>query len=111
MDEITLHAPALKVFVYEGHAKLTVPVTKYETQEQMRRRTGRDVPIRTRKSTGDVYEINSIPMKAVDSEEEEEEEEEETVVDWATFVNDFDVCITTYDLRQPSVSNPPLTLA
>lgn len=45
----------------------------------------------------------------VDTKAEREEEAEEELVDWCNYVNQFDVCITTYNVLQQDlgIARPP----
>lgn len=47
--------------------------------------------------------------ESIDEATENSDSEEDQVVDWCTFINDFDVCITTYTVLQQDlgVARPP----
>ena len=38
VDELALHAPGLRVLVYEGWTKLKVPVTKWQIEQERKKR-------------------------------------------------------------------------
>ncbi|KAF9023793.1 hypothetical protein BDZ89DRAFT_1069602 [Hymenopellis radicata] len=78
MDELALHAPTLKVLLYEGWSKLKVPINAAQVEEERQKRAKAN---KKRKGAG----------PRLDPDE---------VVDWCTYVNGFDVVVTTYtDLR------------
>ncbi|KZV72312.1 hypothetical protein PENSPDRAFT_576385 [Peniophora sp. CONT] len=82
VDEITLHAPTLKVFVYEGWSKLPINV-----QHNGLRATPTPATIQKGKGKSKAMDVDSPePSKGVDT--------------WAQFVQGYDVCITTYNVLQ-----------
>lgn len=113
-DEFALHAPSLKVFVYDGWSKLKVPITPYDIErERERRRSGGRAKVEDdgspkpkkgakRRGKGkaklelddDYMDVDSASTStsAFDGKEEVEE-----IQDWCEFINTFDVCITTYN--------------
>ncbi|KAI6163980.1 SNF2 family N-terminal domain-containing protein [Pisolithus thermaeus] len=74
-DELATHAPSLKVLVYEGWSKVGVPITEAAAEEEREKR--RDTTLR-----------NKRKAKGADAD----------VLDWCSYVNQFDVCITTYNV-------------
>jgi E3 ubiquitin-protein ligase SHPRH len=121
----------LKVFIYEGWSKLQVPITEYDVliERAKRRSRGRAKSTASsdksgrgkRKITG-----KKRKRKAADSDDEDDEDymdvdkatpsaasanmdDEEEILDWCSYINTFDVCITTYNtLRQDlSVARAP----
>ena len=52
---------------------------------------------------------SDVEMVDADDKSDEEEEEDDEIVDWCTFVNRYDVCITTYNVLQHDLSfaRPP----
>lgn len=117
-DELALHAPTLKVFVYNGWSKLEVPITEYDVElEENRRKAKRGISKGTkasksgrrkgRRSRNPTYSDDEDDMDvdesavASDASEYGNEDEGEEVLDWCSYINTFDVCITTYNvLRQ-----------
>ncbi|KAI6106659.1 SNF2 family N-terminal domain-containing protein [Pisolithus croceorrhizus] len=74
-DELATHAPSLKVLVYEGWSKVGVPITEAAAEEEREKR--RNTTLR-----------NKRKAKGADAD----------VLDWCSYVNQFDVCITTYNV-------------
>ncbi|KAI6013221.1 SNF2 family N-terminal domain-containing protein [Pisolithus marmoratus] len=74
-DELAAHAPSLKVLVYEGWSKVKVPITEAAAEEERERR--RATALRSNRQT---------------------RRTEDNVLDWCTYINQFDVCITTYNV-------------
>ncbi|KAI0321149.1 SNF2 family N-terminal domain-containing protein [Amylostereum chailletii] len=83
IDELAAHAPVLKVLVYDGWSKLPAFV-----------RTTSNTP--PTKLTGKAKTGNNAVA-------------EESETDWCSYVNRFDVCITTYNVLQQdlNVARPP----
>ncbi|KAH7925001.1 hypothetical protein BV22DRAFT_1034512 [Leucogyrophana mollusca] len=118
-DELAAHAPGLKVLVYEGWSKVAVPITQADVaEERERRRAGGNakaskVPAKTTKNArttgkkkvkGKAKAISPDQM-AVDEPQMVESGLEilpsDDILDWCSYINTFDVCITTYNvLRQ-----------
>lgn len=99
VDELKLHAPSLKVLVYDGWEKVPVPIVESEAnEERFTARVKKTVPKKSKKRKGKA-------SKAHDSEDEDEEDASE----WCTWVNTYDVCITTYNVLQHDlgVARPP----
>ncbi|PCH42935.1 hypothetical protein WOLCODRAFT_90057 [Wolfiporia cocos MD-104 SS10] len=131
-DELKLHAPSLKVLMYEGWDKVPVPIDGLDLEEKRKtlqiqrgHKKGRQVKASKR--------VSSSPTESDGSEHEEPastrqkrnakqpstsaaqipaaETDEDDLVDWCTYVNKFDVCITTYSVLQSDlgVARPPPT--
>ncbi|KAI6002459.1 SNF2 family N-terminal domain-containing protein [Pisolithus orientalis] len=75
VDELSAHAPSLKVLVYDGWSKVKVPITEAAAEEEREKRRA-TAPRNNRKAKGS----------------------EDDVLDWCTYVNQFDVCVTTYNV-------------
>ncbi len=73
MDEVALHAPTLKVLLYEGWSKLKVPINAAQVEEEREKRA------KARKKRKGAARLDP-----------------DDVVDWCTYVNGFDVVVTTY---------------
>lgn len=104
-DEIAAHAPTLKVLLYDGWAKVPVPITQTQIEEERERRIKAAkqaartekakalAPSRTRKGKGKAKDTDSnkensqMPIDGTDPDE---------IINWYTYVNMFDVVITTY---------------
>lgn len=112
-DEFALHAPSLKVFVYDGWSKLK-PIAQHGVDRGRKKgQLGGKVkveddsspkPKKGAKKKGkarakpeldvDYMDIDSASTStsAFDGKEKVEE-----IQDWCEFINTFDVCITTYN--------------
>ncbi|KAF4586100.1 hypothetical protein EYR38_010373 [Pleurotus pulmonarius] len=89
VDELAKHAPTLKVLIYDGWSKLGVPLTEGAatklrdelTKKQARPARGKDS--RSQKSASVEFAGKQVTEPA-------------DIMDWAHYVNTFDVVITTY---------------
>ncbi|KAG7442066.1 uncharacterized protein BT62DRAFT_982607 [Guyanagaster necrorhizus] len=77
IDELATHAPTLKVLEYNGWAKVPVPINASQVDEEHARR-------------------NKINKKR--SKKGQALEPTDDIVDWCTWVNTFDVVVTTYNV-------------
>ncbi|KAG6844323.1 hypothetical protein H0H87_007807 [Tephrocybe sp. NHM501043] len=99
-DELAAHAPTLKVLKYDGWSKVPVPITQTQVEAaklellKKKRKTLKKPKGRRR---GVASLLNSDDEMDVDETEAEAEEETE-IQDWCSFVNGFDVVITTYSV-------------
>jgi E3 ubiquitin-protein ligase SHPRH len=121
VDELAAHAPTLKVLVYEGWAKVKVPITATDAEEERIKRLnarGKDKAKTIKKvakskqqpkpkmTVGKRRKNNATtadPETNMDIDEEQHlaGDEGEEVLDWCSYVNTFDVVVTTYQvLRQ-----------
>ncbi|KAG1893017.1 SNF2 family N-terminal domain-containing protein [Suillus fuscotomentosus] len=91
-DELAVHAPGLKVLIYDGWSKVGVPITLDDVEDERERRcTGQKHKAR---KNGSVQKIKKGKAKAIHDKDDD-------ILDWCSYVNTFDVCITTYNvLRQ-----------
>ncbi|KZT19573.1 hypothetical protein NEOLEDRAFT_1159005 [Neolentinus lepideus HHB14362 ss-1] len=99
-DEISRHAPHLKVMSYDGWAKLKVPMTEAEAAEARKNavekaRQGKRKP-KSRKGTKPKTSTSADSMSVDDAEDE--------ILDWVHYVNTFDVVITTYNVLQQDLT-------
>ncbi|KAI0641041.1 SNF2 family N-terminal domain-containing protein [Trametes meyenii] len=110
-DELAIHAPTLKVLVYEGWQKVKVPITQHDVAlehekrlKQMAKGKGTAPLARAHKRKG-VPKGDEMDVDEVEGGENEDNE----VQDWCAYVNTFDVCITTYSVLQQDlgVARPP----
>jgi E3 ubiquitin-protein ligase SHPRH len=91
-DELAAHAPSLKVFIYDGWSKVTVPITQTQVEEQrtkMRKAALKKAAKKTkgkRRVNGDEMDVDLI----------NEELENIEIQDWCAYVHTFDIVITTY---------------
>ena len=93
VDEIELHAPSLKVFVYEGWSKLPDAV---KVKHNGLRNTPPSTKGKTRADAMDVDSPSSTPTLGSSSTPSPSS----GVDAWAQFINEYDVCITTYNVLQ-----------
>ncbi|KAK0502526.1 SNF2 family N-terminal domain-containing protein [Armillaria luteobubalina] len=77
MDELATHAPTLKVLEYDGWSKVPVPINATQLEEERARRAKTN---QKRSKKGRAPE----PL--------------DDIVDWCTWVNNFDVVVTTYNV-------------
>ncbi|EGN92623.1 hypothetical protein SERLA73DRAFT_79438 [Serpula lacrymans var. lacrymans S7.3] len=109
-DELANHAPTLKVFVYDGWAKVGVPITEADAKAERERLRYRGKP---KKVSNTKSRKRKRKSSAFDSDTEMDDEEQtstsrledtgggDKVLDWCSYINSYDVCITTYNvLRQ-----------
>ncbi|KAI0350953.1 hypothetical protein OH77DRAFT_1411940 [Trametes cingulata] len=109
-DELATHAPALKVLVYDGWQKVPVPITEKDIAAEREKRRKQKAKERARASkakgkrkaaAADDMDVDEVPATKNDDEDD--------VQDWCSYVNTFDVCITTYTVLQHDlgVARPP----
>ncbi|KAH9916397.1 SNF2 family N-terminal domain-containing protein [Epithele typhae] len=106
-DELAVHAPELKVLIYDGWQKVPVPISERDVEVERERRRAykaflKAMPAKPKgKGKG---KKKDEPME-VDSDTDEDDD----IMDWAAYVNTFDVCITTYNVLQLDlgVARPP----
>lgn len=116
VDEFKLHAPTLKVLVYDGWQKVHGQ-GKETSGKQKATREGRggQSGAKARREAKKKAKVAATSHAGSDIETGETgpsaklDEEVDGIVDWCTYVNTFDVCITTYNVLQQdlSVARPP----
>ncbi|KAH9837867.1 SNF2 family N-terminal domain-containing protein [Rhodofomes roseus] len=117
-DELALHAPSLKVLVYDGWSKIPVPITESAAEKQRQSQSSRSssksktvARDKSRASSKASSSGGSRRKRAqtvdtdmdVDRDATEDGQgggQGEDVLDWCSYVNTFDVCITTYTVLQ-----------
>lgn len=120
-DEFRLHAPTLKVLVYDGWTNVSVPITEEDAEEAREHRQEAEtkakgkgkasVPVRAKTIRQKVRPSVKGPSSSTPTgresndamdvgENAKDEDEEEEILDWCAYVNTFDVCITTYNVLQ-----------
>jgi E3 ubiquitin-protein ligase SHPRH len=105
-DELSAHAPDLKVFVYEGWAKLKVPITEADVEAEMMKRRPAAAKQKSRykqnrtANAGAMQDNNTTRSEAkLDAgANDQNPDDPDPVLDWTSYINQFDVCITTYDV-------------
>ena len=100
-DEFALHAPSLKVFIYDGWSKIKAPV-----RERERRRLGGKAKVEDDSSSKYKKGHKRKGKAKVNPESDADYMDVDSVStstsafktqDWCEFINTFDVCITTYN--------------
>jgi E3 ubiquitin-protein ligase SHPRH len=117
------HAPSLKVFVYQGWTKFTGPITEDDVEALRHQRRAKAVKTKKRaerRRIGSKAASSSRRRKLEQTEEDEYmdvdteaedgvfedivDEEEDDLLDWCSYINTFDVCITTYPVLQQDLT-------
>ncbi|KAJ7695156.1 SNF2 family N-terminal domain-containing protein [Mycena rosella] len=107
VDELKLHAPSLKVLVYDGWTKLEVPITVTDIERTRVRRLhkgkakakakGKPNPKKKKQlKKKQSSDSDSEDIEGESEEDDDDEEEPEEVIDWCSYVQGFDVVVTTY---------------
>jgi len=94
-DELKQHAPSLKVFFYEGWSKFNSMRSKASIS------TTRSGPTKSSTSTRERSRARSDEGETPAPEDNNEE--------WCSYINEYDVCITTYNVLKNDlhVARPP----
>ncbi|KAL0068237.1 hypothetical protein AAF712_004622 [Marasmius tenuissimus] len=115
IDELKAHAPHLKVHIYEGWGKVSVPATAAQVEEaqQKRAQTKRKAEKKAARAATKAEAESRIKDKGkrrASNEEnaepgpsrsgDDDNDEEDEIVDWYAFAHSFDVVITTYNVFQ-----------
>ncbi|KAJ7132049.1 SNF2 family N-terminal domain-containing protein [Mycena epipterygia] len=113
VDELKLHAPSLKVLVYDGWTKVKVPITATDIEEERVRRL-RAASRGKGKSNANKKKSKARKKKNNDSEDEDSEEDylnedkagehAEEIIDWSLYVQGFDVVICTYQVLKTDLN-------
>lgn len=99
-DELAAYAPDLRVFLYEGWAKVKVPITEAEVEAKRAKRAARRKGKPRRNGRGDdivVGEIEPGPTHDLNAHSD-------PIFDWPNYINQFDVCITTYHVLRHDIA-------
>ena len=113
VDEINTHAPSLKVLVYEGWSKVTVPISNSpEEKERTRKLLKEKKPknsgpkvkkkkpttanVRSKKGKGKVKHNNDGESMESNEMETADIDKEEGLLSWCEYVQGFDIVVTTY---------------
>ncbi|KAJ7026292.1 SNF2 family N-terminal domain-containing protein [Mycena alexandri] len=118
IDELKLHAPSLKVLVYEGWNKVEVPISSADVEKERIRRL-RAVSRGKGKGKGKGGSKKKMAAKSKrkysgDSEESDDDkdglDEDEAgedvgeITDWCSYVQGYDVVVTTYQTLKTDVN-------
>jgi E3 ubiquitin-protein ligase SHPRH len=97
-DELAAHAPSLKVLVYNGWSKVSVPITQTQLEEKRVKMQNAKVKALKRaagaKKKGKGKKTDEDDQMDVDLADEAAEDVE--LLDWCSYVHTFDIVITTY---------------
>ncbi|KAI0053500.1 hypothetical protein FA95DRAFT_1579571 [Auriscalpium vulgare] len=85
IDELSAHSPTLKVFVYEGWTKPPVPAKKRVSKGRSKKGKGK-------------------PVDDDDQDQDEMDVDNGGPLDWCSYINAYDVCITTYNVLQQDLN-------
>lgn len=103
-DEFALHAPGLKVLLYEGWTKTSVPITqadaararaKRQATRNMKRAGGSRSQKGKKRLADSNYESETDP---------DDDDNEGKLTDWCGYVSEYDVCITTFNTLQQDLN-------
>ncbi|KAL5520312.1 hypothetical protein ACEPAG_9526 [Sanghuangporus baumii] len=102
VDELKLHAPSLKVFVYEGWTKVPVPITVQEAKDKILReaRDRRQAKIKVHPEDDDLDDDDDVGELDLTADEKKELEKASNQKTWCDFIQEYDICITTYNNLQ-----------
>ncbi|KAJ7074914.1 SNF2 family N-terminal domain-containing protein [Mycena belliarum] len=109
IDELKLHAPSLKVLLYEGWTKVAVPITMSDAEKQRAKRlraaSNRKAKSKAPKKKRKTRRKHSDSESDTEEEDEPEEDADEREgLDWCSYVQGFDVVITTYQTLKTDVN-------
>lgn len=114
IDELVNNAPSLKVLIYDGWCKLKVPINKSDREiKRVASLTKKKKP-KTKKAKGKAKAKRKADFDDDDSDSTDDfesvSETKEKVVDWAEYVHQYDVVITTYSVLRSEiwVARPPV---
>ena len=111
-DELALHAPSLKVLIYDGWSKVPVAITQAEAERRREARAAlyekksksvsrnSSQPSSRASSTAPGRGKRTRTVEADTSVGQDDGDPDDEFIDWCTYVNTFDVCITTYNVLQ-----------
>ena len=118
-DELKTHAPGLNVLIYDGWQKVPVPITERDVAIERERRqlqkqkakskSKTQKPAKPAKGKAKGRTGDNDDMDVDDDNGSSTPTGEEEVLDWCSYVNQYDVCITTYNVLQQDlgVARPP----
>ncbi|EJD05157.1 uncharacterized protein FOMMEDRAFT_81201 [Fomitiporia mediterranea MF3/22] len=108
VDELKLHAPSLKVLVYEGWTKVPVPITAREAQDKalQRLRMLREPRMREKLDDNDIPDEDDVVDLELTAEEKKELAEAANQMTWCDFVHQYDICITNLGVARAPLQRP-----
>lgn len=115
VDELAVHAPDLRVFVYGGWAKVGVPITEADAEAERAKR--HSMAAQKSRSKDKVNGKRNVKNKAddivlgngesgptFDLDSDYSGSLPNQILDWPSYINQFDVCITTYAVLRADMS-------
>ncbi|KAH8114834.1 SNF2 family N-terminal domain-containing protein [Phellopilus nigrolimitatus] len=107
VDELTLHAPTLKVLVYEGWTKVPVPITAREAQDTaLRKMRANRRPKMEALDEGDIADDDDAGDFPLTEKEKKELAKAGNQMTWCDFVQQYDVCITNLGVARAPLQRP-----
>ncbi|KAF9064876.1 SNF2 family N-terminal domain-containing protein [Rhodocollybia butyracea] len=108
-DELKAHAPSLKVLVYDGWNNVKVPITtaqieKVRQERQQAKSKAKKKSARAGTKAEAEANIKKKKGKATAVDAHTMDMETDEVMDWCTYVHQFDVVITTYNVLQSDLN-------
>ncbi|KAJ7918695.1 SNF2 family N-terminal domain-containing protein [Mycena leptocephala] len=109
------HAPSLKVLMYEGWTKVTVPITASDIEKERLNRLRAASRGKRKDNSNKKKKRKGKGRKKYTSDSEDEDTEDELdegeagedigeIIDWCSYVQGFDVVITTYQTLKTDVN-------
>ncbi|OJA13266.1 hypothetical protein AZE42_10364 [Rhizopogon vesiculosus] len=108
-DELAAHAPGLKVLVHEGWSKVDVPITLDDVENDGAMSISPKVDrmeVDLKNANGKSRVIDEEDAMVID-EEWTSTGKDDGILVWCSYVNTFDVCITTYNVFRQIEFGPP----
>ncbi|KIK98364.1 hypothetical protein PAXRUDRAFT_9577 [Paxillus rubicundulus Ve08.2h10] len=114
-DELATHVPELKVFVYDGWAKVGVPITEVDVEVERERRRlvgSQKPPSNLKPNANDKRNRRGRGKSRIQTDEDDHKPTDRSlgpappdagsdpnlILDWPAYINQYDVCITTYNV-------------
>ncbi|KAJ7746946.1 SNF2 family N-terminal domain-containing protein [Mycena maculata] len=120
IDELKLHAPSLKVLVYDGWTKVPVPITASDIENERVKRLhrgkgkgkarakansrGKPKPTKKKGKAKKKYSDSDDKSENESLDDDEAGEDVGEILDWCSYVQGFDVVITTYQTLKTDVN-------
>ncbi|KAJ7180438.1 SNF2 family N-terminal domain-containing protein [Mycena filopes] len=116
IDELKLHAPSLKVLLYEGWTKVGVPISAADVEKERVKRLRAASREGTGKGKGNSKKKAAKGKKRYSSEDEDSDddlddldenepgENDGEILDWCSYVQGYDVVVTTYQTLKTDVN-------
>lgn len=109
IDELKTHAPTLKVLIYDGWTKVPVPITERELRDGITQRVAKKYQ-QVQLDADDILDNDEIGEIDLGNKNKVKRKSSKATLTWCEFVNQYDVCITTYTTLQQDlgVARPPI---